>query len=136
MNYKNQLIHFSKKYIKIFKILISKKYNLKISVQKPRQWLPAFQGKYCFKTKIMLDDAPIEQITSFEYLTCEIKYNYEIIMDSKTKLPLSQQVCGIINRFMKNRKQKEFQITFDDVLAVTFFYVVQRVELQMTRNGI
>lgn len=93
---------------------VCEKYNFKISLNKTKTM--AFQGKYSVRTKIVLNDTPLEQVTSFKYLGTQLTYKHD--SDCKYKLPIFQQLCGTINRNLKNKARKETQIKFYKVMAV------------------
>ncbi|KAJ4446628.1 hypothetical protein ANN_13325 [Periplaneta americana] len=93
---------------------VCEKYNFRISINKTKTM--AFQGKFSVRTKIVLNDTPLEQVTRFKYLGTQLTYKHE--SDCKYKLPIFQQLCGTINRNLKNKARKETQIKFYKVIAV------------------
>lgn len=93
---------------------ICKPYCLSISVSKTK--VMAFRGKYPIRTKIIIDDKVIEQVKHFNYLGCDITYEYS--NDMKTKLQRFQHTCGTINKYLRNKTRKETLLKFYKVMAV------------------
>lgn len=91
---------------------ICKGYDIKISKEKTK--VMAFCGKSPVRTKIVVDNKIIEQVSSFNYLGCEIGHDE----DTNKKLSKFQSVCGIIHRTMKNKTRKETRIKFYNTMAI------------------
>ncbi|KAJ4443127.1 hypothetical protein ANN_04777 [Periplaneta americana] len=72
---------------------ICKLYDLKISVRKTKTM--AFRGKHPMRSKIILENQSIEQVSSFKYLDCDMSYNMERDIDSK------------INKFQTGERRRE-----------------------------
>ncbi len=66
----------------------------------------AFCGISPVRTKIVVDNKIIEQVSSFNYLGCEIGHDE----DTNKKLSKFQSVCGIIHRTIENKTRKEMRI--------------------------
>lgn len=94
--------------------LIMEKYNLKISNHKTKTM--AFEGVDHRRCKIVLNNEIIEQVSSFNYLGCNISYLKE--QDVKNKMSKFQQMCGTIRRTLKNKTQRSTQLKFYTSLAV------------------
>jgi hypothetical protein len=50
-------------------------YNLEISSNKSK--VMAFEGKHPRRSKIVIDNKIIEQVSHFNYLGCDVSYNYD-----------------------------------------------------------
>jgi hypothetical protein len=61
---------------------ITLEYNLEISSSKPK--LMAFEGKHQRRSKIVIDNKIIQQASHFDFLSCDVSYNYDV--DLQTKL--------------------------------------------------
>jgi hypothetical protein len=61
----------------------------------------AFVGKNTVWFKIMINDLILEQVAHFKYLGCNISYEYD--NDLKDKHQAFQEVCGTINRTLRNQ---------------------------------
>lgn len=93
---------------------ISKEYDLKISINKTK--VMAWYGKHPMRIKIIVDDQPVEQVTSFVYLGCEISYSDDD--DVKRKLHRFQYMCGTIRRTLRNKVRQETTMKFYKTMAV------------------
>ncbi|XP_039275024.1 uncharacterized protein LOC120349129 [Nilaparvata lugens] len=56
----------------------------------------AFKGKYPIRSKIVIDNKVLEQVSQFSYLGCEISYKDEL--DVEKKVGRFQMICGSISR--------------------------------------
>jgi hypothetical protein len=56
-------------------------YNLEISHDKMKNM--AFCGKYQIRSKIILNNKTIQQVQSFNYLGCDISFNYNRDLSQK-----------------------------------------------------
>lgn len=92
---------------------IGQEYNLKISKKKTK--VMAFRGKYPIRTKIIIENQPIEQLSHFKYLGCDISYDYD--EDLKNKLARFQYICGTIKRILRNTR-KETRMKFFRTMAI------------------
>ena len=93
---------------------ICPEYNLKISLHKTK--VMAFQGKYPVRSKIIVNNKPIEQVSNFTYLGCDTSYNYD--NDMENKINKFQAICGTINRTLNNKTRKDTRIKFYKTMAV------------------
>ena len=71
-----------------------KTYNLAISATKTK--IMASLGKYPRRSKIQIDGKIVEQVQHFNYLGCEVTFNYE--EDLRNKVHKFQNMCGTIKR--------------------------------------
>ena len=90
------------------------KYDGKISTQKTK--VMAHYGKDAIRTKIILRDKPLEQISNFNYLGCDITYNKE--KDYIKKINKFQSVCGTISKTFKNKARLDTQTRLYNILAI------------------
>ena len=58
----------------------------------------------------------VEQVQHFNYLGCEVTFNYE--EDLRNKVHKFQNMCGTIKRTLKNKTQKETMLKFYKTMAV------------------
>lgn len=93
---------------------ILKEYNLIVSVNKTK--VMAFKGKESIRTKIVLQNMVLEQVTRFNYLGCEITYGRD--RDITSKIHKFQAICGTINRTFKKKARKETLLKFYDIMAL------------------
>jgi hypothetical protein len=93
---------------------ISKEYNFKISIQKTK--VMAFKGKFPIRTKIVIDNNILEQVSHFNYLGNEITYMQE--KDIHNKLNKFSSVCGTLRRALKTKTRKTTQMKFYKVMAL------------------
>lgn len=94
---------------------ICKRYNFQISKTKTK--IMAWQGKHPIRAKIMIDNQPVQQVTSFTYLGCEISFNDDD--EVKKKLHRFQYMCGTIRRTLKGKVREETQLKFYKTMAVS-----------------
>ena len=76
----------------------------------------AFLGSNPIRTKIVIEDQVLEQVSHFKYLGCDITYDED--KDIINKVNTFQRICGTIRRTLKNKTRKETQIKFYEVMAV------------------
>ena len=76
----------------------------------------AFHGKYPVRTKICINDNILEQVTTFNYLGCDIGFDDD--NDVKKKLHRFQMICGTIRRTLGKRVTPETQIKFYKTMAI------------------
>jgi hypothetical protein len=99
----------------IFKLqTICSEFNFKISTSKTK--VMAFLGKEPLRTKIELNGKPIEQVSHFKYLGCDISYEHD--RDIGEKIQKFQMICGTINRTLKNKARTDTQLKFYKTMAV------------------
>lgn len=89
-------------------------YNLKISIKKSK--VMSFQGKYPVRSKICIYNSTLEQVRHFNYLGCDLSYDYENDID--IKLHRFQQMCGTIRRTLSKKTRRETQLKMYKVMAV------------------
>lgn len=92
---------------------LCKTYNMKISYNKTK--VMAFKGTYPVRTKIIIDNRPIEQVSHFNYLGCDVSYNYD--NDITNKLHKYQYICGTIYRSLRNKVRPETILKFYKTMA-------------------
>ena len=73
---------------------ISNEYNLEISTKKTKVF--GFVGEYHLRTKIIINDETLEQVSQFTYLGCSISYQFS--NDVESKLAKFLQLIGTIKR--------------------------------------
>jgi hypothetical protein len=93
---------------------ISAKYNMKVSTSKTK--VMAFWGKYPRRSKIVVENKIVEQVSHFNYLGCDVTYNED--KDCDKKLHKFQAICGTIRRTLQRKARNETQIKFYKVMAV------------------
>lgn len=89
-------------------------YHLKISIQKTK--VMAFRGKHPVRSKIIINNTVIEQVSHFKYLGCDITYDYDKDVNIKTQR--FQAICGTIAKNLKKKTRKETQIKFYKTMAI------------------
>jgi hypothetical protein len=77
----------------------------------------AFCGKRLVRSKLILDNQPIEQVSRFNYLGCQLSYQDEV--DVNQKLEKFNYMCSTIKRTPKNKIRTETHIKFYKVMAVS-----------------
>lgn len=97
---------------KLLKVI--KDYNLKISLTKTKAM--GFLGTRHLRTKIVIEDKIIEQVSSFNYLGCNVSYCEN--NDVNNKINKFQRMCGTIKRTLSRKTLKETQLKFYKVMAV------------------
>jgi hypothetical protein len=65
----------------------------------------AFCGKRLVRSKLILDNQPIEQVSKFNYLGCQLSYKDEA--DVNHKLEKFNYMCSTIKRTLKNKTRME-----------------------------
>jgi hypothetical protein len=61
----------------------------------------AFEGKYPVRSKIMINNKITEQVKNFNYLDCDISYNYDD--DLQNKSHKFKYMCGTIKRTLPEK---------------------------------
>jgi hypothetical protein len=87
---------------------ICKQYNFKISKEKTK--VMAFWGKHPIRSKIVLQDQPLEQVSYLNYLGCETGKENDRVIDKK--LGRSQMLCGTEHRTLKNKTRRKTRLKF------------------------
>jgi hypothetical protein len=97
---------------------LSNSYNFNISTTKTKvNKVMAFQGKYPIRSKIILNNKSIiQQVSSFNYLECNVIYKYD--EDLNDKLCKFQNIYGLISRTLKKKTRKETNLKFYKIMAV------------------
>ena len=93
---------------------ICKEYNMIISENKTK--IMAFQGRNPVRSKIIIEDSILEQVSHFQYLGCDITYKHD--QDVDKKIQKFQAVCGTIKRTFKNKVRQETQLRYYSVMAL------------------
>jgi hypothetical protein len=62
----------------------------------------AFCDKWPIRSKLILDNQPVEQVFRFNYLGCQFSYQGEVDVDHK--LGKFNYMCGTIKQTLKNKK--------------------------------
>ena len=98
---------------------ISKEYNLEIATKKTKVF--GFVGTDHLRTKIIINDETLEQVSQFTYLGCSISYQFS--NDVEFKLATFLQLIGIIKRtvFKKVRIETILKI-YNTLVSLTFLY--------------
>lgn len=94
---------------------MTKKYNLSISTEKTK--VMAFSGNETVRSKIIINNKPIEQVKTFNFLGSTISYFYEDT-DIHTKLTKFNRINGTIARTLKNKVRKDTLIKFYKTMAI------------------
>lgn len=95
---------------------IAKNYDFIISKSKTK--IMAFLGKQQIRSKIVIDDQSLEQVSNFKYLGCEMNIYSRISKDINAKLSRFQMICGTIDKTLKNKTRKETRMKFYKTMAV------------------
>jgi hypothetical protein len=66
----------------------------------------AFKGKFPVRSKINIDNCPLEQVRHFNYLGCDVTYDQD--EDVNNKLHKFQNICGTIRRNLKKENKKGY----------------------------
>jgi hypothetical protein len=93
---------------------IADNYNLKISVTKTKTM--AFKGKHLIRTKIVINDTILEQVSHLKYLGSDI--SNENNKDIDEKVAKFRHICGSTHRNVKNKTRKDTRIKFYETIAV------------------
>ena len=92
---------------------ICKEYNMRIAITKTKTM--TFKGLEPVRTKIVIENKCIEQISQFDYLGNSVSYDRDYDVDKK--LQKFQRICGTISRTLKNKTRRETKIKFYKVMA-------------------
>jgi hypothetical protein len=93
---------------------ICKQYNFKISKEKAK--VMAFWGNHPVRSKIVLQDQLLEQVSYLNYLGCEISKENDKCIDKK--LGRFQMLCCTVHRTLKNKTRKETRLKFYKTMAI------------------
>lgn len=94
---------------------MTEKYNLMISTEKTK--VMAFSGNETVRSKIIINNKPIEQVKTFNFLGSTISYFYDDT-DIHTKLTKFNRINGTIARTLKNKVRKDTLIKFYKTMAI------------------
>lgn len=92
---------------------ICKEYNFKISIDKTK--IMAFTGKHPTRSKIVIDNKVLEQVSKYTYLGCDISYSEDL--DIEKKIGKFQVVCGNISRTLGKQARRETIMKFYRIMA-------------------
>lgn len=95
---------------------IAKNYNFKISKSKTK--IMAFLGKMQIRSKIIIDEQPLEQVSNYKYLGCEMSVYSGNLKDIDTKLSRFKMICSTIHKTLRNKTRKETRMKFYKTMAV------------------
>jgi hypothetical protein len=70
----------------------------------------AFERKHPRRSKILIKNKIIGQVSHFNYLGCDVSCNYDV--DFQTKLNKFQYLCGTIKRTLANKTRKIHNLNF------------------------
>ena len=108
---------------------ISKEYNLEIATKKAKVF--GFVGTDHLRTKIIINDKTLEQVSQFTYLSCSISYQFSNDVEFKlAKFLQFLQLIGTIKRtiFKKVRMETILKI-YNTLVLPTFLNVGQKTGL-------
>jgi hypothetical protein len=113
---------------------ISKAYNLEIATKKTKVF--GFVGTDHLRTKIIINDETLEQVSHFTYLGCSISYQFPNVVEFK--LAKFLQLIGTINRIIFRRVRTETILkVYNTLVLPTFLYGSEKWTLDSlteTRN--
>jgi hypothetical protein len=99
--------------------ITAKEYNLEIATKKTKVF--GFVGTNHVRTKLILNDETLEQVSQFTYLGCNISYQFS--NDVEFKLSKCLQLIGIIKRTISKKVRTETILKIYNRLVVpTFIY--------------
>ena len=96
---------------------ISKEYNLEIATKKTK--LFGFIGMDHLRTKIIINDETLEQVSCFTYLDCSISYQFS--NDVEFKLATFLQLIGTIKRTIFKKVRTETILKIYNTLVLPTF---------------
>ena len=64
----------------------------------------AFKGKYPVKTKIVINNSTLEEVSHFKYLGCAVSYESEY--DIREKINIFRNICGTVHRNLSNETRQ------------------------------
>ena len=86
-----------------------------------------FVGTDHLRTKIIINDETLEQVSQFTYLGCSISYQFSI--DVEFKLTKFLQLIGIIKRTIFKEVRTETILKVYNTLVLPTFYMGQKIRL-------
>jgi len=112
----------------------SKEYNLEIATKKTKVF--GFVGTDHLRTKIIINDETLEQVSHFTYLGCSISYQFPNVVEFK--LAKFLQLIGTIKRIIFRRlRTKTILKVYNTLVLPTFLYGSEKWTLDSlteTRN--
>ena len=96
---------------------ISKEYNLEIATKKTKVF--GFVGTDHLRTKIIINDETLEQVSQFTYLDCSISYQFS--NDVEFKLAKFLQLIGTFKRTIFRKVRTENY--FENIQHTSFTYI-------------
>jgi len=110
---------------------ISKGYNLEIARKKTKVF--GFVGTDHLRTKIIINDETLEQVSQFTYLGCSITYQFS--NDVEFKLAKFFQLMGTIKRtIFKKMKTETILKTFNTSFTCIFIWVRKLDSNRLTKK--
>jgi len=98
---------------------IFKEYNLEIAIKKTK--VSGFVGTDHLRTKIIINDETLEQVSHFTYLGCSISYQFS--NDVEFKLATLLQLIGTIKRTIFKKVKTEIILKiYKSLVLPTFLY--------------
>ena len=98
---------------------ISKEYNLEFATKKTKVF--GFVGADHLRTKIIINNETLEQVSQFTYLGCSISYQFS--NDVESKLAKFLQLIGAIKRTIFRKVRTETVLKIYNILVLsTFLY--------------
>jgi hypothetical protein len=89
-----------------------------LRVKRKKKKTMAFHGKQSVRTKIVIDNYALEQVTHFKCLECDVSYQYDNDVDVKL-----QNICGTIRFSLRGKTRKDTQLKFyKDMVTPTLLY--------------
>jgi len=104
---------------------ISKECDLEIATKKRKVF--GFVGTDHLRTKIIINDGTLEQVSQFTYLGCSISYQFS--NDVEFKLAKFLQLIGTILRTIFKKVRTETILKIYNTLALPTFYMGQKIVL-------
>jgi len=105
---------------------ISKEYNLEIATKKTKVY--GFVGTDHLRTKIIINDETLEQVSQFTYLGCSISYRFS--SDAEFKLAKCLRLIGTIKGTIFRKVRTETILKIIQHFSFTYnFYMGQKIGL-------
>ena len=94
--------------------IVAKTYNMEISPEKTK--VMTFKGSHPVRSKIILENKTIEQVSKFNYLGCDISFVNEI--DVNNKINKFSYITGTLKRSLRNKARKDSIMKLYKTMAV------------------
>jgi hypothetical protein len=104
---------------------ISKEYNLEIATKKIKVF--GFVGTDHLRTKIIINDETLEQVSQFTYLGCSKSYQFS--NDVQFKLVKFLQLIGTIKRITFRKVRTKTILKIHNTSVLPTFYMAQKTGL-------